>query len=161
MATRFPITDREGSHRMMTRPADSENIPQRATGLKRVLYIVVGIICVGLAVVGALIPGIPTTPWVLLASYCFARSSTRLDRWLRNAPIFGKLIRDWNQYHGVNRRTKIRAVCFVVVVVSLSITFSPLPGWVKVVIGFWAIIGICTILFVVPTIKRVSETIDK
>ncbi len=138
-------------------PADSENIPQRATGLKRILYIVVGIICVGLAVVGALLPGIPTTPWVLLASYCFARSSARLDRWLRNAPIFGKLIRDWNQYHGVDRRLKIRVVFFVVVVVSLSITFSPLPDWVKVVIGLWAIIGICTILFVVPTIKRESD----
>lgn len=140
---------------MTPRPAELEKIPQRATGLKRILYIVVGIVCVALAVVGALLPGIPTTPWVLLASYCFARSSARLDRWLRNAPIFGKLIRDWNQYHGVDRRLKIRVVCFVVVVVSLSITFSPLPDWVKVVIGFWAIIGISTILFVVPTIKQV------
>ena len=133
---------------------DIATVPQRATGLKRVFYIVVGLICVLLAVVGALLPGIPTTPWVLLASYCFARSSKRLDRRLRNAPIFGKLIRDWNKYHGVDRRLKIRVVCFVVVVVSLSIAFSPLPDWAKVIIGCWAIIGIGTILFVVPTIVR-------
>lgn len=127
--------------------------PPRARGLKRLAYIGVGMVCVTLAVAGALIPGVPTTPWVLLASYCFARSSERLDNWLRGAPVFGKLIADWEKYHGIRRPVKVMAVCTVVTVVTLSITLSGLPVFVKWMIGIWACIGVCTILFVVPTAK--------
>ncbi len=127
--------------------------PPRARGLKRLAYIGVGLVCVTLAVAGALIPGVPTTPWVLLASYCFARSSERLDNWLRGAPVFGKLIADWEKYRGIRRPVKVMAVCTVVTVVTLSITLSGLPVFVKWMIGVWACIGVCTILFVVPTAK--------
>ncbi|MBX3400193.1 MAG: YbaN family protein [Gemmataceae bacterium] len=127
--------------------------PPRARGLKRLAYIGVGLVCVTLAVAGALIPGVPTTPWVLLASYCFARSSERLDNWLRGAPIFGKLIADWEKYRGIRRPVKLMAVSTVVTVVTLSITLSGLPVFVKWMIGVWACIGICTILFVVPTAR--------
>lgn len=127
--------------------------PPRARGLKRLAYIGVGLVCVTLAVAGALIPGVPTTPWVLLASYCFARSSERLDNWLRGAPIFGKLIADWEKYRGIRRPVKLMAVSTVVTVVTLSITLSGLPVFVKWMIGVWACIGVCTILFVVPTAR--------
>lgn len=127
--------------------------PVRARGLKRLAYMAVGLVCVVLAVSGALIPGVPTTPWVLLASYCFARSSERLDNWLRGAPVFGRLIADWEQYRGIRRPVKVMAVCTVVTVVTLSITFSGLPVLVKWMIGIWAGIGVCTILFVVPTAR--------
>lgn len=127
--------------------------PVRARGLKRLAYIAVGLVCVTLAVAGALIPGVPTTPWVLLASYCFARSSERLDNWLRGAPVFGRLIADWEKYRGIRRPVKVMAVCTVVTVVTLSITFSGLPVFVKWMIGVWACIGVSTILFVVPTAR--------
>ncbi len=135
-------------------PPTPARVTTQATGVKRLLFVAVGLVCVALAIVGALLPGIPTTPWVLLASYCFARSSASLDAWLRRMPYFGTLIRDWELYRGIRRPVKIFAVSMVVIVVSLSITFSNLPIWVKVVIGCWAIIGICTILFVVPTARR-------
>ncbi len=131
--------------------------PVRARGLKRLLFIGVGLVCVVLAVAGALIPGVPTTPWVLLASYCFARSSDRLDRWLRNAPVFGRLIADWEKYRGIRRPVKVVAVCTVVTVVSLSITLSSLPVFVKWMIGLWAVIGVSTIVFVVPTARPMES----
>ena len=131
--------------------------PARARGLKRFAFIGVGVVCVVLAVSGALIPGVPTTPWVLLASYCFARSSERLDRWLRRAPGFGRIIADWEKYRGIRRPVKVLAVCTAVMIVTLSITFSGLPVFVKWMIGLWAVIGITTIIFVVPTAK---PTID-
>lgn len=134
-------------------PAIEKPKPPRARGVKRLAYIAVGLVCVTLAVSGALIPGVPTTPWVLLASYCFARSSERLDAWLRNAPVFGKLIADWEKYRGIRRPVKVLAVCTVVTVVTLSITLSGLPVYAKWLIGVWACIGVCTILFVVPTAK--------
>lgn len=127
--------------------------PRVATGLKRVLFVCAGLLCVGLAYLGAILPGLPTTPWVLLASYCFARSSPRLERWLKRSPFFGKLLRDWEQHRGIRKPVKVLSVCLVVTAVTLSITLSSLPVAAKWGIGVLAGIGVCVIVFVVPTIK--------
>jgi uncharacterized protein len=128
--------------------------PKQATGLKRLCYVGAGLVCVGLAYLGAILPGLPTTPWVLLASYCFSRSSPRLNRWLKRSPLFGKLLRDWDEHGGIRPGVKAFAVCLVVVVVSLSLTFRVLPFWLKCVIAGLALVGVCTILFVVPTVRE-------
>ena len=137
---------------MNPQPTSSEK-PPRATGARRVLFVAAGLACVGLAYVGVFVPGLPTTPWVLLAGYCFSRSSPRLERWLKRSPVFGRLLRDWDEHHGIRRPVKVFAVCMVVTVVTLSITLSRLPIWVKCVIGALAAVGVCTIVFVVPTIR--------
>jgi uncharacterized membrane protein YbaN (DUF454 family) len=125
----------------------------RATGLRRLLFVAAGLLCVGLAYLGAILPGLPTTPWVLLASYCFARSSPRLERWLKRSPVFGRLLRDWDEHRGIRRPVKIFAVLLVATVVTLSITLGSLPVWVKWTIGGLAAIGVSVIVFVVPTVK--------
>ena len=124
-----------------------------ATGFRRVLYVVAGLCCVGMAYLGAILPGLPTTPWVLLASYCFGRSSPRLQRWLRRSPLFGRLLRDWEDHGGIRKPVKIFAVCLIVIVVSISILSGRLPVWVRWVIGGCALCGVCTIVFVVPTVR--------
>lgn len=121
--------------------------------MKRVLYLCAGLACVGLAYLGAVLPGLPTTPWVLLASYCFARSSPPLARWLKRSPVFGRLLRDWDEHRGVRRPVKIVAACLVVTAVTLSITLGGLPAWVKWVVGGCAAVGLCILLFAVPTIR--------
>src|SRR5688500_17956580 len=106
----------------MTAPPGSESDvppaagPAVASGPRRVLYLLGGFACVGLAYLGAVLPGLPTTPWVLLASYCFGKSSPRLQRWLRGSPFFGRLIRDWERHRGVRRPAKVVAVVLVVTV---------------------------------------------
>jgi uncharacterized membrane protein YbaN (DUF454 family) len=128
--------------------------PPRATGLKRLLFVAAGLMCVGLAYLGAILPGLPTTPWVLAASYFFARSSPRLERWLKRSPFFGKLVRDWEEHRGIRRGVKVFAVCMIVTVVSLSIIFGGLPEWLRWTIGGLALCGICTLVFLVPTIRH-------
>ncbi len=117
------------------------------------LFVAAGLLCVGLAYLGAILPGLPTTPWVLLAGYCFSRSSPRLERWLKRSPIFGRLLRDWDEHRGIRRPVKVVAVCVVVPVVTLSIVFGGLPIRVKWVIGGLACVGLCVIVFVVPTVR--------
>src|SRR5262245_26680074 len=136
------------------KPASGESVSRLVSGPRRLLYLVAGLGCVGLAYLGAILPGLPTTPWVLLASYCFGQSSPRLQRWLKRSPFFGRLIHDWEKHQGVRRPVKVLAVCLVVTVVTLSITLGGLPVWVRVVIGCCAGIGVCAILFVVPTVKE-------
>lgn len=118
------------------------------------LFAGAGVICVGLAYLGAVLPLMPTTPWVLLASYCFARSSRRLSRWLNRAPIFGRLLRDWHEHRGMRRSAKVLAVCFIVVVVSLSIASGRLPGWLSWAAAGLAACGLGTIVLLVPTVKH-------
>src|SRR5947209_5887636 len=132
----------------MGTPPDSDTAPPRlATGPRRLLYVAAGLFCVGMAYLGAVLPGLPTTPWVLLASYYFSKSSPRLERWLKRSPLFGKLLRDWDEHRGIRRPVKVLAVGLVVVVVTLSLTFGPLPVWAKWVVGGLATVGVCTIVF--------------
>jgi uncharacterized protein len=131
--------------------------PAAATGLRRGMYLVAGCVFVGLAYLGALLPGLPATPWVLLASYCFARSSPRLERWLMQSRLFGPLLRDWQAHRGMRWRVKVVAVCLIVTVVTLSLVFGGLPVWLRWVIGGCAACGVVVILFVVPTVKEENE----
>lgn len=125
-------------------------------GWRRLAYVSAGLLLVGLAYVGVLLPGIPTTPFLLGASFCFVRSSPRLHRWLRRSPIFGRFLHDWEVHRGIRRPVKILAVALVVTVVSCSITFTTLPLWVKCVIAGFALLGITTILCV-PTIREPTK----
>jgi len=92
------------------------------TPLKHTLLILAGILSLALGVVGAFVPLLPTVPLVLLAGFCFARSSERLHGWLINNPHFGAIIRNFEAGRGIPRRVKIRAI----VVVWLSMTVSAL-----------------------------------
>jgi uncharacterized membrane protein YbaN (DUF454 family) len=126
-------------------------LPVPATGLKRVLFVSLGCFFVGMAYLGAILPGLPTTPWVLLASYFFSRSSPRLERWLKRSPFFGTLIRDWEEHRGMRRAVKVSATCIIVPVVTMSALFAPVPEWVRFCIAGMGCVGVAVIWLVVPT----------
>ncbi len=74
--------------------------------LMRLIWAAFGGICVVLAMAGAVLPLLPTTPFLLLAAFAFARSSTRLHSWLISHKRFGPLIADWRDHGAISRRTK-------------------------------------------------------
>lgn len=127
--------------------------PVRATGARRWLYVCLGLFFVGVGFLGAVLPVLPHTPFFLLASYFFARSSPRLDRWLRRSPYIGHLIRDWHDHRGLRPRVKATAVCLVAAVIGYTVGFSPAPVWAKWCAAGLAAVGVCVILFVVPTVR--------
>lgn len=73
----------------------------------RVFFIVFGIVCVILAGLGVLLPGLPATPFLLLASYAFARSSKRMHDWLINNKVFGPILSDFLDRKGIRLHIKI------------------------------------------------------
>ena len=83
--------------------------PRRAvaTVVPRVLYLTVGWVCVGLGAIGVVLPGVPTTPFLLVALWAFSRSSERLANWLRGHRRFGPLLRDWEAGQVIPRWAKI------------------------------------------------------
>jgi uncharacterized membrane protein YbaN (DUF454 family) len=76
------------------------------TGIRRTIYKALGWASVGMAVVGAILPGIPTVPFVVLAGYFFVRSSPEAHAWLRQSRLFGALLRDWEEHRGVRRSVR-------------------------------------------------------
>lgn len=83
--------------------------PQRR--VVRGVYLALGVLCVGVALAGIVLPLIPITFPTLLAAYFFARSSPRFDNWLINHRIFGPIVRDWRAGAGFTARAKAIATC--------------------------------------------------
>ena len=69
-------------------------------------WLALGVFCVGLGIVGALLPRMPTTIFLILAAGCFARSSPRLEAWLLDHPRFGPTLRAWRRDGAMSRRAK-------------------------------------------------------
>ncbi len=69
-------------------------------------WLALGVFCVGLGIVGALLPLMPTTIFLILAAGCFARSSPRLEAWLLDHPRFGPTLRAWRRDGAMSRRAK-------------------------------------------------------
>jgi len=134
------------------------NSPPAATGVQRWLFVGAGLFFVGVAYAGAVLPGLPTTPWVLLASYCFGRSSPRLQRWLHRTPYFGGLLKDWNEHRGMRRSKKIIASILMGIAITCSIAFAGLPNWVQWCIGGSGAVGLCVIW---GWVKTVGGTVGK
>jgi hypothetical protein len=117
------------------------------------VFLALGLVCLGLAAVGYLLPVLPGTPWVLAASYFFARSSPWFHRLLRRSPYFGHIIRDWEEYRGIRPRVKVTAVTCVVVFITLMAIFLDVSWWAKGSAIGLAAVGVGCILFVVPTVR--------
>lgn len=92
--------------------------------MKKILYMIVGCISLGLGIIGVILPILPTVPFVLLAAFCFARSSERLNGWFKNT----KLYRENNIKNGMTKRVKIRIMCSVTLLMSIGFIMMGLKG---------------------------------
>jgi uncharacterized protein len=88
---------------------------------KRAIYLTLGIVMLAIGIVGVWLPLIPTTGPVLLAAWCFARSSERFDQWMLNHRVFGPIVRDWRSGAGFTVRAKVIAVIALAATFGLSI----------------------------------------
>jgi len=89
----------------------------------RLVFLLLGLGFVALGVAGIFLPVLPTTPFMLLAAACFARSSERFYNWLLNHRIFGHTVREWQQHRSIPRRTKWVAIVTMAATLAVSIIF--------------------------------------
>lgn len=114
--------------------------------LARGAFIVLGLMALGLGIAGFAIPGLPGTPFLLVAAWMFSLSNRRLYQWMLSNRWFGPTLADYRAGLGIPRRIKIIAVSCVVVVVSLSVTLGIETLWLRIAVGLLGVVGIAFIL---------------
>lgn len=125
--------------------------PQPTDGPRRLLLKVGGLASVGLGLLGAFLPLLPTTPFVLLAAFCFARSSPKLNTWLHEHDVLGPPLRTWKEHRAVPPRAKWLGIGLLWITLPATIYLASSP----IVRGILA-----TVLFVASVLLGLLDTRD-
>jgi uncharacterized membrane protein YbaN (DUF454 family) len=127
-------------------------IQDNGGAVRRAVYAALGLMAVGLGIIGVFVPGLPTTVFVIAASYLFARSSPQLEAWLERNRWLGPSLQRFRQTRGMPRTAK--ALALVTMWTGLGISLPVLaavgPG-VQLLVLAMGVVGTVTILFFVRT----------
>ena len=92
------------------------------------MWLCIGVLCLGLGVIGIFVPLLPTTIFILIAAFAFARSSDRLHAWIMSHRLFGPVIQDWQNHGAVSRKGKIFSTVSMILIVVISFLLGA-PLW--------------------------------
>ena len=129
--------------------------------MKRILYIILGCGGVGLGAIGAVVPMLPAFPFLMLAAFCFARSSEKLDRWFKGTKLYQDNLADYVAGRGMTVKTKVRIMITVTLLMSIGFIMMGLKGIVTgcIVLGcVWAF-HIVYFIWGVKTIPATKEPV--
>lgn len=101
--------------------------------MRKLLLIVAGWMSLIMAVAGMLLPILPHTPFILLAAWCFARSSKRFSDWLVYRSLFGSHLQSWQKYRALQVNTKPKIIVMTVLSFSLSLWLVSI-NWVRILL---------------------------
>ena len=96
--------------------------------IKKLLYVIVGCISVVLGAIGAVIPFLPSVPFLLLAAFCFARSFERLNTWFTSTKMYQDNLADYTAGRGMTKKAKIRIMVTVTLLMSIGFILMGLRG---------------------------------
>ena len=117
----------------------------------RIVWIAFGHLALITGTIGIFVPLLPTTPFVLLAAFCYSRGSERIHQWLLNHPRFGRIVRDWREHGVIRTRAKVISVILLVVSVSYPIVFRSFHWSLKLGAG---LMGLCSMTFILTRPSR-------
>jgi uncharacterized membrane protein YbaN (DUF454 family) len=103
------------------------------------ILITAGTIFVGIGIIGIFIPILPSTPFLLLAAACYARSSTRFYDWLINNKLIGAIIKNYREGRGIPLKIKVFTIFLLWITILFSVFFILLISWIKIILIIIAI----------------------
>ena len=110
----------------------------------RIFWIIAGMVSVAIGAVGIFVPLLPTVPLMILAAFCFGKSSPRLHRWLVDHPIHGPHIRDWADRGAIRPTAKRLATLSIGLAFGLSVLLGVRPA----ILGVQAVVLLAVLLFI-------------
>lgn len=119
----------------------------------KILYIFLGTLCIVLGTLGVFIPGLPVTPFLLLASSLYLRSSDKLYNKLIRSKLLGKYIIRYRKNKGMTIKTKIYSLVLMWVMIAISTLFLIDKLEIKIIVAAVGIIGTVVMGFVIKTVK--------
>lgn len=96
--------------------------------IKRITFVVLGCVSLALAVIGVVLPILPTVPFLALAAFCFAKSSDRLKNWLINTKFYQNNLADFKAGKGMTVKTKVRILATVTLVMAVGLIAMLMKG---------------------------------
>lgn len=120
---------------------------------RRYLYLIVGSLALAAGVLGVFLPILPTTPFVLLAAWCFLRSSDKLYAWVIDNETFGPTVKNYQEGKGITQKTRIKAIVMMWATISISVYFFVSNLYVIAVMYLIAI-SVSLYLYRLPTITE-------
>jgi uncharacterized membrane protein YbaN (DUF454 family) len=112
----------------------------------KILLVVLGTLSLGIGVVGIVVPGLPTTTFLLIAAACYVRSNDRLYRWLVNHPVLGRYIATYLEHRAMPMRSKVIALVAMWGMISVSAVFFIESTPIRAILAACAVIGTVVIL---------------
>lgn len=121
------------------------------------LYLILGTISLALGLIGIVVPGLPTTPFLLLTAGLWLRGSTRFYNWLIRNKYLGPYITNWNKNKGLTKSAKIKAIIFQWIMITISIIWGIEKDYVRGIVILAGLIGTYVLIFILPTMKTMKE----
>lgn len=121
--------------------------------IKKIVYIVLGCIGVGLGAIGAVVPMIPSVPFLLLAAFCFGRSSEKLNNWFINTKLYKNNLESYVQGRGMTWKTKIRIMIMVTVLMTIGFVMMSRVPVGRILLACVWLFHVVYFVFGVKTIK--------
>ena len=134
---------------------DIESESSVRTGPIKYLFLFFGFVFAALGFIGIVVPGLPTTVFMIMAAWCFAKSSPRFERWVLQLPGIGKFVQDHRSGLGMPRKSKIIAITMMSLAVVLSIVFALNQISIRFIVGTVGIFGVWYVGCKVPTREKV------
>ena len=122
--------------------------------LKKMLLVIIGCIGVGLGALGVVLPILPTVPFLLLATFCFARSSERLNNWFIGTKLYKNNLESYVKGEGMTRKTKIKIMVTVTVLMMIGFIMMDQVLVGRIVLACVWVFHILYFVFGVKTIKK-------
>jgi uncharacterized membrane protein YbaN (DUF454 family) len=119
----------------------------------KILLIFLGTVSLSLGIIGIAVPGLPTTPFLLLAATLYFRSSKRLYRWLLDTKYFGPYIRKYRENRAMDFKVKIYSIVLMWLMILSSVIFFIDNSIARIIVVSVGIIG-TVVMSMIPTIKR-------
>ncbi|HGN7233497.1 TPA: YbaN family protein [Staphylococcus aureus] len=126
----------------------------------RLILIVIGLIFTALGIAGAVLPLLPTTPFLLVAVYCFARSSDRFYNWLINQKIYKEYVENFYLHRGYTLQQKIKILISLYIVIAFSIYMVDVLA-VRVGLIIMVIIQTAVLFTFVKTLPKSNHKIEE